>query len=60
MRSLKQHLKNFLHQEEGATAVEYAVLLALIILVCIFAITQLGSDSNQTFTSVGEAISSSS
>ncbi len=60
MRSLKQHLKSFLHQEEGPTAVEYAVMLALIIVVCIFAITTLGSNANQTFTSVGNAISSSS
>jgi pilus assembly protein Flp/PilA len=39
----------FLKQEDGPTAVEYAVMLALIIVVCIVAITTLGSNANQTF-----------
>jgi pilus assembly protein Flp/PilA len=59
MRSLKQHLVSFLIQEDGPTAVEYAVMLALIIVVCIGAITTLGNNANGTFTSVGTAISSS-
>ena len=46
--------------EDGLTAVEYAVMLALIIVVCIGAITALGNNANTTFTSVGTAISSSS
>ena len=33
----------FLKNEDGPTAVEYAVMLALIIVVCISAITALGS-----------------
>lgn len=45
----------FLKREDGPTAVEYAVMLALIIVVCIGAITALGSNANATFTSVGEA-----
>jgi pilus assembly protein Flp/PilA len=59
MRSLLQRLVNFLNQEDGPTAVEYAVMLALIIVVCIGAITTLGQNANTTFTSVGTAISSS-
>jgi pilus assembly protein Flp/PilA len=59
MRTLKQHFVNFLVQEDGPTAVEYAVMLALIIVVCIGAITTLGKNANTTFTSVGTAISSS-
>jgi pilus assembly protein Flp/PilA len=59
MRNLKLHLVNFLIQEDGPTAVEYAVMLALIIVVCIGAITTLGKNANGTFTSVGTAISSS-
>ena len=50
---------DFLRREDGPTAVEYAVMLALIIVVCITAITTLGTNANQTFTSVGAAISSS-
>jgi pilus assembly protein Flp/PilA len=50
---------NFLKSEDGPTAVEYAVMLALIIVVCIGAITTLGSNANTTFTSVGSALSGS-
>ena len=48
----------FLKQEEGPTAVEYAVMLALIIVVCIAAITTLGSNANLTFSTVAAATSS--
>ena len=43
MRSLTKNLVSFLKKEDGPTAVEYAVMLALIIVVCIAAITTLGS-----------------
>ena len=49
---------NFLKREDGPTAVEYAVMLALIIVVCIGAITTLGKNANNTFTSVGNTIGS--
>jgi pilus assembly protein Flp/PilA len=42
----------FLKKEDGPTAVEYAVMLALIIVVCIAAITTLGSNANNTFSNV--------
>ena len=57
MRKLSQFAVNFLKAEDGPTAVEYAVMLALIIVVCIGAITTLGKNANTTFTSVGTAIS---
>jgi pilus assembly protein Flp/PilA len=60
MRKLAQWAVNFVQGEDGPTAVEYAVMLALIIVVCIGAITTLGGNANQTFTSVGNAISTSS
>ena len=50
----------FLRNEEGPTAVEYAVMLALIIVVCIAAISLLGSNANNTFTSVGTAVGNAS
>ena len=53
-------LKDFLKREDGPTAVEYAVMLALIIVVCIAAITTLGSNANQTFTTVGNAVGTAS
>jgi len=55
---LKTSVVRFLQHEDGPTAVEYAVMLALIIVVCITAITALGSNANVTFTSVGNAIGS--
>jgi len=43
----------FLEKEDGPTAVEYAVMLALIIVVCLGAITTLGQNANGTFQNVG-------
>ena len=58
MRSLANCVVNFLKREDGPTAVEYAVMLALIIVVCIGAITTLGKNANNTFTTVGNAVAS--
>jgi pilus assembly protein Flp/PilA len=60
MRHLRQFVVDFVKREDGPTAVEYAVMLALIIVVCIGAITTLGSNANKTFTSVGNAVNVSS
>ena len=59
MRKFSQSLVNFLKNEDGPTAVEYAVMLALIIVVCITAITTLGSNANVTFSNVGSKIAGS-
>ena len=56
MRSLTKSLVSFLKKEDGPTAVEYAVMLALIIVVCIAAITAIGTNANSTFSTVGSAI----
>jgi pilus assembly protein Flp/PilA len=60
MLQLKNFVVDFLAREDGPTAVEYAVMLALIIVVCITAITALGSNANKTFTSVSTTIGSTS
>jgi pilus assembly protein Flp/PilA len=52
LRTLTQHAVKFLKAEDGPTAVEYAVMLALIIVVCIGAITTLGNNANSTFQNV--------
>ena len=52
MRTIAQKLLQFLKKEDGPTAVEYAVMLALIIVVCIAAITTLGSNANNTYGNV--------
>jgi pilus assembly protein Flp/PilA len=56
MRNFGKALVKFLKDESGPTAVEYAVMLALIIVVCITAITTLGTNANSTFTTVGNAV----
>jgi pilus assembly protein Flp/PilA len=56
MRTFGRALVNFLKSEDGPTAVEYAVMLALIIVVCITAITALGSNSNNTFSYVATQV----
>jgi pilus assembly protein Flp/PilA len=56
MRQFLDFAVNFLRNEDGPTAVEYAVMLALIIVVCITAISALGSNANGTFTRVGSAV----
>jgi pilus assembly protein Flp/PilA len=62
MRSLVQSVVRFLEREDGPTAVEYAVMLALIIVVCIVAITAMGTNANKTFANVAlnTAVSSGS
>jgi len=51
-----QAIVEFLEREDGPTAVEYAVMLALIIVVCITAITALGSNANVTFSGVADTM----
>ena len=60
MRRLGKTLVRFLAAEDGPTAVEYAVMLALIIVVCISAVTTLGTNASAKFTSVGNALGSGS
>lgn len=57
MRQVIRTVAEFLKAEDGPTAVEYAVMLALIIVVCIAAITELGKSVNQTFANVNSGIS---
>jgi pilus assembly protein Flp/PilA len=49
---------DFIKAEDGPTAVEYAVMLALIIVVCIAAVATLGSNASNTFHNVGNTVAS--
>jgi len=60
MRQFTNFVVDFLSREDGPTAVEYAVMLALIIVVCITAITALGSNANRTFSSVSATVGGAS
>lgn len=52
LRTFARHAVQFLKAEDGPTAVEYAVMLALIIVVCLGSITLLGNNANATFQNV--------
>ncbi len=50
------HIKNLLRDESGPTAVEYAVMLALIVAACIGAVNQMSQATADSFDSSAEAI----
>ncbi len=52
MKTLALSVKKFLVSEDGPTAVEYAVMLALIIVACAATITTLGASANTMFGKV--------
>ncbi len=52
MKVWYKRLVRFLRAEDGPTAVEYAVMLSLIVVVCLVAITALGSNASATFGNV--------
>jgi pilus assembly protein Flp/PilA len=56
MRPLWQSFLAFLKNEDGPTAVEYAVVLALIIVVCVAAVQTLGTNAEGTFDRTTEAL----
>ena len=56
MKNVVNSIKRFVKSEDGPTAVEYAVMLALIIAVCIVAIQTIGTRANTAFTNVGNAL----
>jgi pilus assembly protein Flp/PilA len=58
MNKLSQLALDFLRREDGPTAVEYAVMLALIVVVCIAAISALGSNASGTFTKISTTVAS--
>jgi len=61
MQNLARRFVRFMKCEDGPTAVEYAVMLALIVVVCIAAVTTLGRNANNTFSFVSNrAVPSSS
>jgi len=56
-KSLAQSVRTFLLSEDGPTAVEYAVMLALIIVVCLASVSAVGSNANGRFNKVRVALS---
>jgi pilus assembly protein Flp/PilA len=56
LNSFVAGVKKFIVSEDGPTAVEYAVMMALIIVVCIAAVQAVGTNANAKFTSVGTTL----
>lgn len=56
MMGLAKSVKQFLVSEDGPTAVEYAVMLALIVIVCLAAIQAVGTNANAKFEQVRDAL----
>ncbi len=58
MKTLALKVQRFLTSEDGPTAVEYAVMLALIVIVCLTAIQSIGSAANGQFQTVATKLAS--
>jgi len=54
MTNLLHSVKSFLVSEDGPTAVEYAVMLALIVIVCLTAIRSVGTAAALRFQDVSD------
>ena len=57
MKKCLGSLIRFMMNEDGPTAVEYAVMLAFIIIVCVVAIRQLGTTTSATFSQTNSLMS---
>ena len=56
MTTLVTKVQRFLVSEDGPTAVEYAVMLALIVIVCLTAINSIGTNANTTFNNIANSM----
>ena len=57
MQNFAAKVQRFLKSEDGPTAVEYAVMLALIVVVCLTAIQAIGTNANAKFEAVNASLS---
>jgi pilus assembly protein Flp/PilA len=56
MQALVNGIKRFVAEEDGVTMVEYGLIAALIAVVCIAAVTVVGTQLRTTFTTIGNAL----
>ena len=56
MKNFGKKIQRFLASEDGPTAVEYAVMLALIVIVCLATITTVGQNANARFIEIKNAL----
>ena len=55
-KSTCQAIGRFLREEDGPTAVEYAVMIGMILAVCIVAVAYMADQTNRSFETSGDAI----
>ena len=58
MKNLLKKVQRFVESEDGPTAVEYAVMLSLIVIVCLTAIRSVGTNAATTFNDVSAQLGS--
>ena len=56
MKSFLRGICRFIVSEDGPTAVEYAVMLSLIVLVCLSAISTIGVNANSAFRKIASSL----
>ena len=56
MKKFTNHVVRFLNDESGPTAVEYAIMLALIVIVCIGTIRAVGTNANARFNTIAATL----
>ncbi len=58
MKNFALKVQRFLKSEDGPTAVEYAIMLALIVIVCLTAIQAIGTNASSAFEDIATDIDS--
>ena len=56
MKNIVSKVQRFLKSEDGPTAVEYAIMLALIVIVCLAAIQSVGTDASSRFDDIAQQL----
>ncbi len=56
LSALRQAVSRFLRDEDGASLVEYVLLIALIAVVCVGAVTLLGTNTNAKLGTASDAL----
>ncbi len=57
MKTILSKIERFIRSEDGPTAVEYAVMLSLIIVICLASVRNIGTRASSTFSAVATQIS---
>lgn len=58
MKNIVSKVQRFLKSEDGPTAVEYAIMLALIVIVCLTAIQAIGTNASAAFSDIADDLDS--